>query len=360
MPSLSVAIPTFNGAKYIGALLHSIVNQTIQPNQIVISDDGSSDGTVETAISCMQSCRNISLLVLINQGRHGPTGNYLNAIQGCSGDIVFLADQDDVWLATRCHEYLDFYTNPDVSLVAADSHLTNKELRPLGPRLWKLPVSKRFGKYLSSKHGIAAIIKSQAVAHQLSFRSRCIPDVVSLVGGFYIEDWCQWACEMSGYSIYIRKPLTLYRQHQEQLTKQSNSEPTSIRLRSGPSRSALLEGLGQRLANVGAVREVFATRLAEKSGYQTSPLAAKVKWINAHVQYIQTRLEFYESLAHIHSSAARVFTGSRPFILYGKLLSRYYFPHGSGFLTAIKDGIQLFKHVVHEARMRLLDLRTGF
>ena len=159
-PTLSVAIPTFNGEKYISALLHSIVNQTIQPNQIVISDDGSSDGTIETAIMCMKRCSNISLLVLINQGRHGPTGNYLNAIQKCSGDIVFLADQDDVWLATRCQEYLVFFTNPDVSLVAADSHLTNEELRPLGSRLWKLPIRKRFRKYLASKHGIAAITKS--------------------------------------------------------------------------------------------------------------------------------------------------------------------------------------------------------
>jgi glycosyltransferase involved in cell wall biosynthesis len=349
-----------NGEKNLGALFHSVVNQPIQPNQIVISDDGSSDGTIEIAINCMKDCSNISLLTLINQGRHGPTGNYLNAIQGCSGDIVFLADQDDVWLSTRCQEYLGFYANADVSLVAADSYLTNEDLCPLGPSLWKLPASKCVGEYRSSKYGIAAITKSQAVAHQLSFRSRCIPDVISLAGGFYIEDWCQWACELSGYSIFIRKPLTLYRQHHSQLTKQRNSEPTSIRSRSGPSRNALQEGLSQRLANVGAVREVFSTRLSQKSEYYRDPLAAKVTWINAHVDYIRTRLEFYESLAHVHSSGARPFADSRPFILYGKLLFRYYFPHGSGFLTAIKDGFQLCNHVVHEARMLLRDLRTGF
>lgn len=67
------------------------------PREIIISDDGSTDGTLREAESILENAA-FSWKIVRNAGECGVAGNFLNAIRICSGDVVFTCDQDDVWV----------------------------------------------------------------------------------------------------------------------------------------------------------------------------------------------------------------------------------------------------------------------
>ena len=90
---------TYNGEQFILEQLESIVNQSVLPNEIVISDDGSSDKTVSIVNQFMQEHKNdgIDIRLIKNQkGKRGVLGIFENAIINTTGDIIFLSDQDDI------------------------------------------------------------------------------------------------------------------------------------------------------------------------------------------------------------------------------------------------------------------------
>ena len=88
----SVAIATYNGEKYIREQLLSILNQTVPVDEIVVSDDGSNDNTLNIIKEFHDS-----RIVIYEESHLGVKQNFGNAISKTTGDIIFLADQDDVW-----------------------------------------------------------------------------------------------------------------------------------------------------------------------------------------------------------------------------------------------------------------------
>ena len=111
--TISVAIASYNGDKYIREQLESILNQTVLPDEIVISDDGSTDKTLcilrEFSSSASSFC--ITTTVLTDNPRHGFAFNFGYAVGHCSGDIVFICDQDDVWLPDKIEHIANVYLN---------------------------------------------------------------------------------------------------------------------------------------------------------------------------------------------------------------------------------------------------------
>jgi len=96
---VSVALCTYNGGKYISEQIESILNQTIKVDEIVICDDSSSDTTVEI-INRFQS-ENKNIFLHINETKLGIIKNFEKCIRITSGDIIFLSDQDDIWLPEK-------------------------------------------------------------------------------------------------------------------------------------------------------------------------------------------------------------------------------------------------------------------
>jgi glycosyltransferase involved in cell wall biosynthesis len=101
---ISVAMTTYNGIKYIKQLLDSIQNQTEKPDEVIIVDDNSSDGTYEfvneyIARNGLNNWNNYR-----NEKNIGWRANFRVALKKCSGDIIFLCDQDDVWMPYKIFE----------------------------------------------------------------------------------------------------------------------------------------------------------------------------------------------------------------------------------------------------------------
>jgi len=94
-PLISIALCTYNGEAYLSDQLASIVKQTQQPDELIACDDGSTDNTLQI-LDQFSGEAPFPVRVYLNQQRLGPTKNFEKAISLCSGDFIFLSDQDDV------------------------------------------------------------------------------------------------------------------------------------------------------------------------------------------------------------------------------------------------------------------------
>ncbi|MGC4110702.1 MAG: glycosyltransferase [Nocardioides sp.] len=95
-PSVSVAMATYNGEQYLPAMLESLAAQTRLPDELVIRDDASEDGTVGILHAF---ARRVPFRVEVIAGgpRLGYAQNFVAATRACSGRVIFFADQDDSW-----------------------------------------------------------------------------------------------------------------------------------------------------------------------------------------------------------------------------------------------------------------------
>ena len=98
MPQVSIAMATYNGEKYLRAQLESIVAQTEMPTEVIISDDGSTDNTVEIAETFQAP---FDIRVLPQHERLGFADNFLYAAEHCRCPLVMFCDQDDIWLPQK-------------------------------------------------------------------------------------------------------------------------------------------------------------------------------------------------------------------------------------------------------------------
>lgn len=123
-PVLSVALCTFNGCKYLKEQLLSIVGQELIVDEIVICDDCSNDETLSIIKEIQDRCPEITWNVQRNSYSLGVTKNFEKALSLCTGDIIFLSDQDDVWLPSKTRCIVEYFErHPEVNLVFTDAVL---------------------------------------------------------------------------------------------------------------------------------------------------------------------------------------------------------------------------------------------
>lgn len=114
---ISVCIATYNGENFIKRQLDSILNQTRQVQEIIIVDDKSSDGTIEV----IKGLKDERIKLYINEGNIGPIKSFERAIGLSTGEIIFLADQDDQWLLTKVAEVMLVHEKQNADLVVHDA-----------------------------------------------------------------------------------------------------------------------------------------------------------------------------------------------------------------------------------------------
>lgn len=124
---ISVAMATFNGEKYILEQLESIARQTLLPGECVICDDGSTDATIEL-INNFKKKAPFEVRLYKNNNRLGLIKNFEKALGLCKGDIVFLSDQDDVWIPEKINIIKSKFINTDAKLIIHDCVPTDSNL----------------------------------------------------------------------------------------------------------------------------------------------------------------------------------------------------------------------------------------
>ena len=132
--SASVAMATLNGAPYLESQLSSIASQTKRPDELIVSDDGSTDATLEILDRFRRGVA-FRVTVLPSHERLGAAANFENAMQSCTADAIFLCDQDDVWEPMKIERVMaEFSAGSCAQVVMHDLEFCDSGLNPIGQR----------------------------------------------------------------------------------------------------------------------------------------------------------------------------------------------------------------------------------
>ncbi|WP_270640599.1 glycosyltransferase [Longibaculum muris] len=125
MKSISVVLTTYNGEKYIAEQLESICTQTITPNEVLIFDDGSTDNTENICFSLARKYKKIKIVFTKNIINKGWQKNFIDGIKEASGEIVYLSDQDDIWLNDKIEKTISIFKNENINILATNYTIFN-------------------------------------------------------------------------------------------------------------------------------------------------------------------------------------------------------------------------------------------
>lgn len=220
-PRVSVALGTHNGARYLGEQLRSILAQTYPIAEIVLSDDASSDGTVELAERLIDEHRvtdaaTPSLVILRNPVALGVTANFEQALLAASGDVIALSDQDDVWHPDRIERGLAaFARRPRAELVAAEARLVDDDGAPLGATLFAtLGVDVPLRLRLESDAAFDEFLKRNVVTGATMMVARPLVQRAAPFPVSWVHDeWLAMVASVGGGVAIVAEPVIDYRQH---------------------------------------------------------------------------------------------------------------------------------------------------
>lgn len=226
---ISVAMITYAsekyGVKFLIDQLDSIKNQTRKVDEVLIADDCSPDRTVEIVQKYIVDNKLENWHVYCNEHNLGFTKNSLNAIMNTTGDIVFLSDQDDIWVDTKVEEVIKVYEQePDAMLVSTRFTYIDGENNPIPDPFKEMNCGKDTGDY--DELGIEWFLGTSFVPGcALSVRGT-MRDVIKKVGTIDLNkslgnDWFLHMCAMcSGKEYRLNRPLFLRRFHTSNLSMQ--------------------------------------------------------------------------------------------------------------------------------------------
>ena len=127
---VSIAMATYNGARYVREQLDSFARQRRLPDELVVCDDGSCDSTLEIVNDFARRAA-FPVRIAVNDANVGYTRNFEKALSLCDGELIFLSDQDDVWFDTKIEEILAYIeSHPKCLMVTHDLLITDKDLNP--------------------------------------------------------------------------------------------------------------------------------------------------------------------------------------------------------------------------------------
>lgn len=214
---LSVAMCTYNGERFIADQLRSILEQSRSVDEIIISDDGSSDATLEQVREALAAFggKAPELRVLAGE-RLGIVRNFSRAIDACTGDIIFLSDQDDVWLPSKVEEMIAvFERDPDALLACSDARLVDAELRDLGRSQFQMVrMTDGLRRSLEGPGGFEVLLRRNVVTGAtVAFRRELLGIALPFADCWLHDEWLAILAAAKGGLRLVNRPLVLYRQH---------------------------------------------------------------------------------------------------------------------------------------------------
>ncbi|TQO20752.1 glycosyltransferase involved in cell wall biosynthesis [Rhodoglobus vestalii] len=215
-PSISVALCTHNGATFIDEQLVSILEQVPAPQQLVVSDDASSDDTIARVREVVARYPAVELTILENIPPLGVTKNFEQAIRACTGDLIALSDQDDVWHAGRLALFAsEFAARPEVSLIHSDARLVDAHGRPLGHTLAEaLGVSAAEVASIHAGDAFSVLLRRNLVTGACTvFRRSLVEYAAPFPAGWVHDEWLGLIAAAVASTDFIDHPTIDYRQH---------------------------------------------------------------------------------------------------------------------------------------------------
>lgn len=215
---ISVALATFNGSRFLEEQLNSILEQDHQPDELVIVDDASYDSTPRILRRFVESAP-FAVRLTIQETNRGSTAAFDRAIGLCSGDVIALCDQDDVWQRWKLARLADvFMSQPDIGLVFSDAERISKTGNRLPTRLWPIiGLTPRVQKAFHSGQAFNKLLRRNYVTGAtVAFRADLRDTILPIPASWVHDAWIALIAAAKTKCLPIPEPLIKYRQHDSQ------------------------------------------------------------------------------------------------------------------------------------------------
>ncbi len=211
---ISVCMATYNGAPFLKEQLFSILKQLSIHDELIISDDGSTDGTLEL-IETIQDKR----IKLFHSPHKNLIFNFENALKQATGDVIFLSDQDDVWFDDKVEKSLKYLKK--YLLVFSNAAMFHGD---------DIQKTELFFKDSGKKTGILSnLIKVKFLGATLAFHKSVLTKALPFPKNLAMHDiWIGLIAETMGPTYYIDEPLIYYRRHGNTASTAGHASNNSI------------------------------------------------------------------------------------------------------------------------------------
>ena len=267
----SIALCTYNGENYLRAQWQSILDQHQRPDEVVICDDQSTDGTL-ALIYRLAAEAPFTVRVIENEKRLGYNKNFEQVMQLCTSDLIFICDQDDYWFPEKISTMARYMADyPTAQLAFCDAWVTDENLHGRQRRFWEwirfdnqTQERWRAGESMeimldgNRVMGCATVIRRDFLPVLLP-----IPDSIP---GYIYDGWLGLVSAAYAVIHFINQPLQLYRTHQQQQVGVRQEEPKErIRLRDriARHRAKKLAPLRERQIQLATINRLLAGRVPD-------------------------------------------------------------------------------------------------
>lgn len=224
MKRISVAMAVYNGEKYIKEQLDSILAQLGPKDEIIISDDGSTDRTLEIVEAyCAQDTR---MRLVAGPGK-GIKQNIACAMGHAKGAYIFLSDQDDVWMPGKVARILEIFRRQKCHVIVHDCIVTGEDLKDV--------IYPSFFAYRGHGAGVIGNLwRNKYIGCCMALHRDLLPYILPIPDDIQMHD--QWIGVINdlhrGGTVFLEEPLLYYRRHSGNVSDFGiNTVPVMVRNR---------------------------------------------------------------------------------------------------------------------------------
>jgi glycosyltransferase involved in cell wall biosynthesis len=206
---ISVCMATFNGERFVRRQIETILPQLAPEDELVIADDSSTDGT----LAIIREFADPRLRLFTGNTFHSPIFNFEFALKQARGEVLVLADQDDVWLPNKLVTVRDFFAREDArpALVVMDAEVVDESDHVIYPSvLGKLNAGPGFWKNLYDNRYLGCCM---AFSRDLLDKALPFPRHIPMH-----DMWLGQLCERIGTTAFMPAVTMRYRKHSGSLT----------------------------------------------------------------------------------------------------------------------------------------------
>ncbi|MBQ2974528.1 MAG: glycosyltransferase family 2 protein [Clostridia bacterium] len=205
---ISVALAAYKGEQYIAEQLESILKQLGENDEIIVSDDYPAGKTRDIVLNMASSDKRIRYIE--GKGK-GVVSNFENAMKNCTGDVIFLSDQDDIWLPGKVESVITEIIG-GAQLVLHDASVTDACLN--------ITDESYFSSHGSNASFFGNLLRNSFVGCCMAFTREMMLEALPFPEGLPMHDW--WialiALKKKRKTVLLQKPLILWRRHGSNVT----------------------------------------------------------------------------------------------------------------------------------------------
>lgn len=215
----SVAMCTYNGEEYIKQQIDSILNQTLPPKEVIICDDGSTDSTPEIIQEYQERYPDI-FKIYFNEKNLRSVKNFEKAISLCKEEIIFLSDQDDIWVIEKAEKMINFFKeNPQIDVLATNGYCIDKDGKVHEKySLWDAPILLKEINQPINYYDIILCASNIATGASMAIRADIIPSLFPfpIIKDYHHDEWIATVAAEKGKFEMLTDKLFYYRIHDKQ------------------------------------------------------------------------------------------------------------------------------------------------